>query len=57
MTDDQRQEVAKCLRFIDEARGALERQENAENRQIVRGLRASADQIFDLLNDLEEIDS
>lgn len=54
MTDDQRQEVAKCLRFIDEARDALERQENPANRQIIRGLRASADQIFDLLNELEE---
>ena len=54
MTDAQRQEVAKCLRFIDEARDALERQENPANRQIIRGLRASADQIFDLLNELEE---
>jgi hypothetical protein len=57
MTDAQRQEVAECLRFIDEARRALELQQNPENRQIIRGLRASADQIFELLNELEETDS
>jgi hypothetical protein len=57
MTEAQRQEVAECLRFIDEARTALERQENPDNRQIIRGLRASADQIFDVLNELEETDS
>jgi hypothetical protein len=57
MTDAQRQEIAKCLRFIDEARMALQSQENPDNRQIIRGLRASADRIFDLLNDLEETDS
>jgi hypothetical protein len=54
MTDEQRREIAECLRFIDEARDALERQENPANRQIIRGLRASADQIYDLLNELEE---
>jgi hypothetical protein len=54
MTDAERQEIAKCLRFIDEARIALQRQENPDNRQIIRGLRASADRIFDLLNELEE---
>jgi hypothetical protein len=54
MTEAQRQEVAKCLRFIDEARSALEQQENPDNRQIIRALRASADQIFDVLNELEE---
>ena len=47
----------KCLRHIDEARHALERQQNRDNREIIRELRASADQIFDLLNDLEETDS
>jgi hypothetical protein len=57
MTDAQRQEIAKCLRFIDEARIALQSQENPDNRQIIRGLRASADRIYDLLNDLEETDS
>ncbi len=57
MTDAQRQQVAKCLRHIDEARRALERQENPDNREIIRELRASADQIFDLLNDVEETDS
>jgi hypothetical protein len=57
MTDAQRQQVATCLRYIDEARRALEHQENPDNREIIRELRASADQVFDLLSDLEEIDS
>ncbi len=57
MTDAERQQVAKSLRYIDEARRALERQENPDNREIIRELRASADQIFDLLSRLEEADS
>ena len=57
MTDAQRQQVATWLRYIDEARRALEHQENPANREIIRELRASADQVFDLLSDLEEIDS
>jgi hypothetical protein len=57
MTDDQRQQVSKCLRYIDEARRALERQENPDNREIIRELRASADRIFDLVSKLEEADS
>jgi hypothetical protein len=57
MTDAQRQQVSKCLRYIDEVRRALERQENPDNREIIRELRASADQIFDLLSKLEEADS
>ena len=56
ITEAQRQEIAKYLRQIDEARTALERRENADNRQIIRGLRDSADQIFDLLNELDETD-
>lgn len=56
MTDDQRQQIAKCLRFIDEARRALEKQQNPENREIIRELRASADRIFELIGDLEETD-
>ncbi len=54
MTDDERQQIAKSLRYIDEARRALESQQNPANREIIRELRASADQIFDVLNDLEE---
>jgi len=46
--------VAKCLRYIDEARRALEGQHNADNREIIRELRASADQIFELISGLEE---
>jgi hypothetical protein len=53
--DAERQQIAKHLRFIDEARRALERQQNPDNREIIRELRTSADQIFDLLNELEEI--
>ena len=57
MTDAQRQQVARCLGYIDEARRALESRQNPDNREIIRELRASADQIFDLLSDLEETDS
>ena len=57
MTDAQRQQVAKCLRYVDEARRALERRQNPDNREIIRELRASADRIFDLLRDLEETDA
>ena len=55
LTDDQRQEIAKSLRYIDAARHALERQQNADNREIIRELRASANRIFDLLNALDEL--
>ena len=55
MTDAQRREIAKALRYIDEARQALEAQQNRDNRAIIRELRASADRIFDLLNDLDEV--
>jgi len=54
MTDAERQQIAKSLRYIDEARNALESQQHPANREIIRELRASADQIFDALNDLEE---
>ena len=54
ITQEQRQQIARCLQHIDEARRTLEQQMNAGNRQIVRELRASADQIFDVLNELEE---
>ncbi len=56
LTDIQRQKVAKCLRYIDQARRALEDQQNAQNREIVRELRTSADQIFDVIADLEEVE-
>jgi hypothetical protein len=55
INDAERQLIAKYLRAIDEARQKLERQHNAENRDIVRALRASADEIFELLNELEEL--
>jgi hypothetical protein len=55
ITDADRQRIAKYLRYIDQARRALESQQNPESREIIRELRASADQIFTLVNDLEEI--
>jgi hypothetical protein len=54
MTESERQKVAECLRYIDEARRALESQHNPDNREIVRELRASADRIFELVNGLEQ---
>lgn len=54
MTEAGRQQVAQCLRHIDDARRALESQHNPDNREIIRELRASADRIYDLVNDLEE---
>ncbi len=56
ITEDQRNQVAECLRFIDGARRVLEGQQNPDNREIVRELQASADRIYDLINDLEETD-
>jgi hypothetical protein len=55
ITDGERQQVAKALRFIDQARRALQDQRNPANREIIRELKASADAIFDLMNELEEI--
>jgi hypothetical protein len=56
ITDAERRQIVRCLRYIDESRRALESQHNPDNREIVRELRASADRIFDLINDLEEAD-
>ena len=55
ITDVERQAIADSLRFIDEARRTLEQQQNPDNREIIRELRASADRIFDVVNGLEEI--
>ena len=57
MTDDERQAIAECLRYIDEARREIQNQQNAANREIVRELKASADRIFELINNLEEIET
>jgi len=57
ITDADRQDIAKSLRFIDDARRALESQQNPDNREIIRELRASADRIFDVLSDLEVTDN
>ena len=57
MTEEQRRSVADSLRRIDEAREQIEAQQKRENRQIVRDLKASADHIFDVLNELDETDS
>lgn len=55
ITDSERQVIAKSLRYIDDARRILEQQQNPDNREIIRELRASADRIFDVVNGLEEI--
>ena len=57
MTDVQRQQIAKALRYVDQARRALESQQHPVNREIIREMRASADKIFDVLNDLDEADT
>ena len=56
ITDDQRQQIAACLRDIDEARRLIEARHSAENREIVRELRAAADAIYEVLNTLDEAD-
>jgi hypothetical protein len=56
ITDEERQKIAKALRFIDEARRELEHQQNPDNREIIRELRTSADGIYDVVNRLEELD-
>jgi hypothetical protein len=56
MNEAERQKVARCLRYIDEARRALERQHNPDNRSVIRDLRAAADQIYEIINDLTEIE-
>jgi hypothetical protein len=55
INEEQRQEIATALRFIDEAREAIEAQQNRENRETIRKLKASADRIFEVVNGLEEI--
>jgi hypothetical protein len=57
LREAQRQEIARELRYVDEARRAIEAQQNPENREIIRELKAAADRIYDLLNGLEELDS
>jgi hypothetical protein len=56
ITDAERRQIVRCLRFIDESRRALESQHNADNREIIRELRASADRIYELIKNLEEAD-
>jgi hypothetical protein len=56
ISEQQRQQIAEALRYIDDARRAIEAQQNPDNREIIRELRASADRIYDLLNSLEALD-
>ena len=56
MTGTEREKIAQNLRYIDEARRGLESQHNADNRKIVRDLRAAADRIYELINDLAELE-
>ena len=53
--DADRQQIAACLRDIDEARRLLESQRNVQNREIIRALRAAADTIYEVLDGLEEV--
>ena len=55
ITEEQRQFVADALRRIDEAREQIEAQQKRENRQIIRDLKLSADHIFDVLGELDEM--
>ncbi|MGB7217600.1 MAG: hypothetical protein WBD07_02230 [Vicinamibacterales bacterium] len=55
ITNEKRQLIAKSLRDIDEARHTLEARQDRENREIVRELKASADRIFEILDELEEL--
>jgi DNA-binding PadR family transcriptional regulator len=55
ITESARQDIAKALRHIDDARRAIEEQQNRDNREIIRELKAAADRIFDLINELEEV--
>lgn len=55
ITDAERETIAKSLRYIDDARRALEQQQNRDNREIIRELRASSDRIFKVVDGLEEI--
>ncbi len=56
ITDAKRQEIAAYLRQIDETRSALQNQHNAANRLLIRNLKAAADGIYDVINELEEIE-
>jgi hypothetical protein len=55
ISDREREQIATALRVIDDARRALQDQQNPANRQIIRDLRGSADQIYEIVNDLEDI--
>jgi hypothetical protein len=54
ITEAERQKVARYLRCIDDARRTLESHHSPDNRLVVRDLRAAADRIFELINDLAE---
>jgi hypothetical protein len=54
MTEAEREQMAACLRDIDEAAATLEAQQNPANRRILRDLGDAADRIYDILNGLEE---
>ena len=48
-----RQQIARCLRCIDEARLALELRNDTTNRVVIRDLRSAADEIYEVINELE----
>lgn len=55
MSEKERRQIAVCLRAIDAARQEVESQHDVGNRRVVRDLRASADRIYEILNELEEL--
>jgi len=55
MSGTEREKIAVCLRAIDAARQEVEGQHDVANRRVVRDLRASADRIYEILNELEEL--
>jgi hypothetical protein len=55
MSAKERQQIAVCLRAIDAARQEIEGQHDIANRRVVRELRASADRIYEILSELEEL--
>ena len=56
MTEGDRQQIARNLRRVDEARLAIENRNDVSNRAIIRDLRASADEIYDVINGLDTIE-
>lgn len=57
MSAVEREQIAACLRDIDTVAATIERQQNPDNRRILRDLGDAADRIYDILNGLEDSSS